>query len=129
MTGLAFPKPTPRREAKRIDTLAKKQDLSKFHFQVLAADGYRCMAREVGCKCKGRLVAHHIDYRSHCGADVPENGISLCDLSAHYAVHNGIKIGGVLLTGRAYMLQILRKHQGKPYFRWHEAIEELQKRY
>lgn len=128
MDSLAFPKPEPRKKIRHQHRVRDRKDLATFHFQVLAADGYRCMAKEVGCQCSSGCVTHHINYRSHAGDDSVENGITLCP-TAHDHVHNGIKIGGVLFTGRAYMLQILRSHRGKRYFRWHDAIKELERRY
>ena len=127
MTDLVFPKP-PKRNRKQ-ETLSRKRELAAFRHQVLAADGHKCVAIKIGCKCKGRLVAHHIDFRSHCGGNDIKNGATLCELAAHYHVHNGIKIGGVLYSGREYMLMILRSHKDDKGFRWQAVMEILERRY
>jgi hypothetical protein len=126
MTDIAFPKP-PKRNRKN-ETLQRRQDLATFKHQVLAADGYRCAVK--GCKCdsKNGLHAHHIVYRSHEGSDDISNGITLCPVE-HDKVHNGTRILGVLYTGRAYMLMILRSHKGDKNFRWQEAMGILERRY
>ena len=48
--------------------------------------GHRCVALELG-GCRGRIEAHHVQYLSQGGRDVPENGIPLCTVH-HQAVHS-----------------------------------------
>ena len=46
----------------------------KVHRQVLQRDGWRCQM----CGSMQRLQVHHIQFRSHSGADSEENLITLC---------------------------------------------------
>lgn len=126
MSDIAFPKPPKRKP--RHKNLVRRHSLATFKHQVLSADGYKCMA--TGCKCdsKNGLHAHHIIYRSHEGSDDISNGITLCPV-AHDWVHNGTKHLGVLFTGRAYMLEILRSHRKDKGFRWQAVMEILERRY
>lgn len=74
------------------------------------------------------LSAHHIHYKSHGIDNSPENGIMLCNL-CDTAVHHGVKIDGVRLHARLYMLKILDSLVDDPSYRWAEVHEELKRRY
>ena len=50
--------------------------------EVLRRDGWRCQL----CGGMTNLEVHHRQFRSHCGHDLEENLITLCDL-CHSSVH------------------------------------------
>ena len=52
--------------------------------QVLRRDGWRCQS----CGTMSNLEVHHIELRSHSGADSEENLITLC-AACHARVHRG----------------------------------------
>jgi 5-methylcytosine-specific restriction endonuclease McrA len=51
--------------------------------QILRRDGWRCQS----CGSMTNLEVHHREFRSHSGADVEENLITLCT-ACHTAVHS-----------------------------------------
>jgi 5-methylcytosine-specific restriction endonuclease McrA len=51
--------------------------------QVLRRDGWRCQS----CGTMANLEVHHRKFRSHSGADLEENLITLC-IACHSAVHS-----------------------------------------
>lgn len=82
---------------------------------------------------KGRfadvLSVHRIEYGSHCGGYVPENGITLCGV-CHDIVQKGFthKILG-WLSAHESMLVILRKLKDEltpDRWRWQEVYEALE---
>ncbi len=50
--------------------------------QILRRDGWRCQS----CGAMSNLEVHHLEFRSHSGADSEENLITLCR-ACHAAVH------------------------------------------
>jgi hypothetical protein len=59
-------------------------------------DGFRCTVP--GCTARRNLQSHHLDFRSHGGADVPENRTTLCAQHHQRALHGA---GGLRIRGRA----------------------------
>ena len=64
----------------RIDTTSYEH----LRQQVLCRDGWRCQL----CGAMSNLEVHHLQYRSHEGADSEQNLITLCSI-CHSAVHQG----------------------------------------
>lgn len=54
----------------------------KLRLQILQRDGWRCQM----CGSMQRLQVHHIQFRSHSGADLEENLITLCS-ECHAQTH------------------------------------------
>jgi 5-methylcytosine-specific restriction endonuclease McrA len=52
--------------------------------QILRRDGWRCQT----CGKMSSLEVHHMEFRSHSGADSEENLITLCT-ACHAAAHSG----------------------------------------
>jgi 5-methylcytosine-specific restriction endonuclease McrA len=50
--------------------------------QILRRDGWRCQS----CGTMSNLEVHHMEFRSHSGADSEENLITLC-AACHAGVH------------------------------------------
>ncbi len=104
-----------------------------FREDIISMDGFVCRNPEC-LSANGDLVnsrwlsVHHIKYRSHGGTDAPENTITLCRLCDH-AVHNGIGKDDEHVCGRVFMLRVLNARESLPDDRWHDAREELRKRY
>ncbi len=100
--------------------------------QIIALDDFQC--RNPKCLSVGDsftrniLSVHHIKYKSHQGADTPENMITLCR-RCDFAVHMGHGKGVGRVAGRQYMLKILDALEEAPDYRWSEVHEELRKRY
>ena len=62
----------------RMDPLAYES----LRQQILRRDGWRCQS----CGTMSNLEVHHRQFRSHSGADVEENLITLCS-DCHARVH------------------------------------------
>ena len=62
--------------------------------QVLGRDGQICMVP--GCTNRGRLLAHHVDWRCHGGKTVLSNETCVCQ-THHALLHEGL----LFVTGRA----------------------------
>ena len=114
-----------------------KADLSSFHFQVLAVDGYKCMAVVAGIApaewATDCVQAHHIDFGRKKRNNSISNGITL-SVRAHYCCHHGGVVGGVYYTAREYITLILRTllDRGKlnnDHFRWQDGLEKLERKY
>ena len=110
----------------RTISLGRKKNSSrrrKFLLLVLSTDE-RCMNRH--CKRATHAIqAHHIIYRSQLGSDDISNGIALCSI-CHHRVHNGYadkKRGRI--TGKQFMLWILRQWLSTDAWRWDEAYGRL----
>jgi hypothetical protein len=105
--------------------------MNSFGQQVLALDP---SCRNPWCQTRQYPIhPHHIIYKSQGGKDEPENGIGLC-LKCHTDVHlgitwvdRGVHVGARRLSGRSFMLQILKELESEPFFRWHDAMEELKR--
>ena len=52
--------------------------------RILRRDGWRCQS----CGAMSSLEIHHLEFRSHSGADSEENLITLCT-ACHARVHRG----------------------------------------
>jgi 5-methylcytosine-specific restriction endonuclease McrA len=50
--------------------------------QILRRDGWRCQS----CGTMSNLEVHHMEFRSHSGADLEENLITLCT-ACHASLH------------------------------------------
>jgi 5-methylcytosine-specific restriction endonuclease McrA len=70
----------PKRPRLRLPPKAYRQ----LHRKILERDGWRCQA----CGSMENLQVHHMQFRSHSGADDEVNLITLC-ADCHMLVHNG----------------------------------------
>ncbi|MGO9108213.1 MAG: HNH endonuclease [Thermoguttaceae bacterium] len=68
----------PKAAASRLDFLS----YDSLRQQVLRRDGWRCQS----CGTMTNLEVHHREFRSHSGADLEENLITLCT-ACHARVH------------------------------------------
>ena len=59
-----------------------RESYSELHRQVLERDGWRCQT----CGRMQNLEVHHLEFRSHSGADEEQNLITLC-ARCHEEVH------------------------------------------
>jgi 5-methylcytosine-specific restriction endonuclease McrA len=78
----------PKTAPERLDPLSYEN----LHQQILRRDGWRCQS----CGAMTNLEVHHMEFRSHSGADAEENLITLCT-ACHALVHEG-KRAFVFLT-------------------------------
>jgi 5-methylcytosine-specific restriction endonuclease McrA len=70
--------PTSRRLRIQLDSGAYRELCRR----VLRRDGWHCQA----CGSRTDLQLHHIQFRSHCGADLEHNLIALCS-ACHGQLH------------------------------------------
>jgi 5-methylcytosine-specific restriction endonuclease McrA len=69
---------SPKAAPLRLDPLSYE----RLRQQILRRDGWRCQF----CGTMSNLELHHIEFRSHSGADSEENLITLCT-GCHRSVH------------------------------------------
>ena len=68
--------------------------------RVKLRDGGVC--QNPGCGHRGKLHAHHIEYRSHGGPTIPENEISVCT-RCHSLLHAGLlEVSGNTVEGLSW---------------------------
>ncbi len=68
----------PKAAPTRLDPLSYES----LRRQILRRDGWRCQS----CGSMSNLEVHHIEFRSHSGADSEENLITLCT-ACHAELH------------------------------------------
>jgi 5-methylcytosine-specific restriction endonuclease McrA len=71
---------SPKASPLRLDPLS----YDSLRQQILRRDGWRCQF----CGTMSNLEVHHIEFRSHSGADSEENLITLCT-GCHTRAHRG----------------------------------------
>lgn len=112
---------TKERKAKRALALKAR---AKFKRDVKALDNNRCQNFATNHDRFNGISAHHIIFSSQSGKDEVSNGITLC-LDCHERVHG---IGTMGMSGRQYMIWILRQHVMKHDFRWLDVLNELERK-
>lgn len=126
--NLSFPKSDHKKvKARNRRQVEKKRGVAKKEAKRL--DG-QCM--NLDCPCHndpsftgGVFSVHHIIPLSAGGGDVVENMITFCSIS-HDRAENGMDLGnGKRLTGREFVLSVLRQHIGQYYWRWSDAMAYL----
>lgn len=85
----------------------------KIYTKVRELDNNRC----VNCGSFNGVQTHHIILRSQGGLTTEDNLICLC-VTCHNKVH----------SAKIKMINILKKFEKAPFFRWKEPLEYLEKR-
>jgi len=80
-------KALPRTRSARL----KSADFNELRLEILRRDGWRCQF----CGERKNLEVHHIQFRSHLGADCEANLVTLC-ASCHMSIHQRRGWGDVL---------------------------------
>ena len=127
-----LPKPERKTPAMRYDERVKRD--RAFRKMILGLDVDEngeptCMDKH--CPCHGRdraanpIDAHHIDFKSQCGAYTAANGISLCRFVAHELATNGGKVNGKRMTAKQYIIYVLEQWLDDPCWRWSDVYKKL----
>ena len=106
----------------------KTESRKRFQAEIVALDG-KCMNRKCVSVEKRKLAvlqAHHIIPRSLGGADVKENGLTLCP-GCHRKAEEGGDVGAQRLSPYEWTLWVLEQWRGELEWRWEDSYAWLSK--